>query len=219
MVKIRLQRHGRKKRPYYHIVAADSRSPRDGRIIEDLGRFNPSTEPQVTKLDVDRVIHWINNGARPSDTVKSLLKKEGIFYRLHLLRWGKSEEEISETLAAWHEEKGDTGHLSRAESLKAQIKAEEEAVKKQEAEEAKAKAEAEAKAKEEAEKAAAAEAEAAKKAEAEAAAAEEEKKEEAAAADDSTDEEAKATEADSDAKDAKAEEAEEAEEEEKKKED
>lgn len=180
MVKIRLQRHGRKKRPYYHIVAADSRSPRDGRIIEDLGRFNPLTEPQVTKLDVDRVIHWINNGARPSDTVKSLLKREGIFYRMHLMRWGKSEEEIAETLAAWHEEKGDTGHLSRAEALKAQIKAEEEAVKKQEAEEAKAKAEAEAKAKEEAEKAAA-EAEAAKKAEEEAeAASEEEKSEESA---------------------------------------
>ena len=100
MVRLRLQRHGRKKLPFYHIVAADVRTKRDGRIIEDLGRFNPTQEPSLLRLETDRVIHWLKNGAQPTDTVRSILKKEGIYYRLHLERWGKSEEEIDATVSA-----------------------------------------------------------------------------------------------------------------------
>ena len=75
MVKIRLQRQGAKKAPFYHIVVADSRSPRDGRIIEQIGTFDPMTDPATIKLDNDRVEYWIKNGAKPTDTVKALIEK------------------------------------------------------------------------------------------------------------------------------------------------
>jgi len=76
MVKIRLQRFGKKKAPYYHIVVADSRSPRDGRIIEQIGTYDPMTEPSTLKLDRKKADEWIKNGARPTDTVKHLIEKE-----------------------------------------------------------------------------------------------------------------------------------------------
>ena len=79
MVRLRLQRHGRKKKPYYHIVAADIRKKRDGGIIEDLGRYNPVVSPKTVTLHTDRVIHWLENGAQPSEAVKGLLKAEGIY--------------------------------------------------------------------------------------------------------------------------------------------
>lgn len=75
MVKIRLQRQGKKKFPFYHIVVADSRSPRDGKIIEKLGSYNPMTEPATIVLDKEKVQEWIKNGARPTDTVKDLIEK------------------------------------------------------------------------------------------------------------------------------------------------
>ena len=75
MVKIRLQRVGKKKAPYYHIVVADSRSPRDGKIIEQIGTYDPMVEPSVLKLDKEKVEKWIKNGAKPTDTVKSLIEK------------------------------------------------------------------------------------------------------------------------------------------------
>ena len=75
MVKIRLQRMGKKKAPFYHIVVADSRSPRDGRIIEQIGTYDPMKEPSELKVDMEKVEHWIKNGARPTDTVKHLIKK------------------------------------------------------------------------------------------------------------------------------------------------
>ena len=78
MVKIRLRRLGAKKNPYYRIVVADSRFPRDGRFIEELGTYNPLTEPSEVKVDADRVKDWIAKGAQPTDTVKALLKKNGI---------------------------------------------------------------------------------------------------------------------------------------------
>ena len=78
MVKIRLRRMGAKKAPFYRIVVADSRYPRDGRFIEELGYYNPMTEPADVKVDGDRVKEWIANGAQPTDTVKALLKKNGI---------------------------------------------------------------------------------------------------------------------------------------------
>ena len=78
-VKIRLARHGAKKRPFYRIVVANTESPRDGRFLETLGTYNPLTEPSQVTLKEERVRHWIDQGAVPTTTVKSLLKKEGIF--------------------------------------------------------------------------------------------------------------------------------------------
>ena len=74
-VKSRLARHGAKKRPYYRIVVADSRCPRDGKFIEEVGRYNPCTEPALVQLDREKVDQWIKNGAQPTDTVASLLKR------------------------------------------------------------------------------------------------------------------------------------------------
>ena len=78
-VKIRLARHGAKKRPYYRIVVADSESPRDGRYLEAVGSYNPLLDPAEVTLKADRVKHWMDQGALPSDTVKSIFKKEGLF--------------------------------------------------------------------------------------------------------------------------------------------
>ena len=75
MVKIRLQRIGKKKAPFYHIVVADSRSPRDGKIIEQIGTYDPMKEPGVITLDKEKLDTWIKNGARPTDTVKALIEK------------------------------------------------------------------------------------------------------------------------------------------------
>ena len=78
MVKIRLRRMGAKKSPYYRIVVADSRSPRDGRCIEEIGTYNPLTEPAAITVDADKDKTWIQNGAQPTDTVRGLLKKAGV---------------------------------------------------------------------------------------------------------------------------------------------
>jgi len=78
-VKIRLRRMGAKKAPFYRIVVADSRYPRDGRCIEEIGFYNPLTEPITLKVDNDRAKEWMKNGAQPSDTVRALLKKSGAF--------------------------------------------------------------------------------------------------------------------------------------------
>ncbi len=78
MVKIRLRRMGAKKAPFYRIVVADSRYPRDGRFIEELGYYDPMTEPATVKVDGDKVKQWMANGAQPTDTVKVLLKKNGV---------------------------------------------------------------------------------------------------------------------------------------------
>lgn len=77
-VKIRLRRMGAKKAPFYRIVVADSRSPRDGRFIEEIGYYNPMEEPSVVKVDPEKAKKWIANGAQPTETVKSLLKKHGV---------------------------------------------------------------------------------------------------------------------------------------------
>ena len=78
-VKIRLTRHGAKKRPFYRIVVADSESPRDGKFLENVGTYNPLVEPAEVFLKKERIKYWMDQGAKPSDTVKSLLKKEGFF--------------------------------------------------------------------------------------------------------------------------------------------
>ena len=77
-VKIRLRRMGAKKRPFYRVVVADSRAPRDGRFIETLGYYNPCVDPAEVKIDSDRAKYWIGNGAQPTDTAQALLKKQGI---------------------------------------------------------------------------------------------------------------------------------------------
>ena len=83
MVRLRSQRFGSKKRPFYRIVATDSRNPRDGRFIEIVGTYNPTTEPAELKIDEELAMKWLNNGAQPSDTVKTLLSKTGVLKRIH----------------------------------------------------------------------------------------------------------------------------------------
>lgn len=82
-VKIRLKRMGSKKRPFYRIVVADSRSPRDGRFIAQVGTYNPLVEPVAVKLEEEEIMNWLNNGAQPSDTVKNILSKAGIMKKYH----------------------------------------------------------------------------------------------------------------------------------------
>ena len=82
-VKIRLTRMGSKKKPFYRIVAADSRFPRDGRFIETIGTYNPTTNPASVSVDEELAMKWLKNGAQPSDTVRNLLSKQGVMKRLH----------------------------------------------------------------------------------------------------------------------------------------
>ena len=77
MLKIRLRRMGAKKAPFYRIIVADSRAPRDGTFVEEIGYYNPLTDPAELKVDNDRAAHWLKNGAQPTDTVRALLKKSG----------------------------------------------------------------------------------------------------------------------------------------------
>ncbi len=84
--KIRLQRHGRKKAPFYHIVVADVRAPRDGKFIERLGSYNPTTVPAQIILDVDKAVDWLQKGAQPTTTVNAILRYKGVLYKKHLLR-------------------------------------------------------------------------------------------------------------------------------------
>lgn len=134
MIKLRLQRHGRKRRPYYHIVAADARSPRDGRIVERLGRYDNVSEKKETILNEDRVIYWLNTGAQPTTAVRNILKNSGLLYKMHLLRWGKTEEEIAAALAEWNEAKearSKTRLVSRKEKMKDVLATEEKEYKNQ----------------------------------------------------------------------------------------
>lgn len=88
-VKIRLKRMGSKKRPFYRIVVADSRSPRDGRFIAQVGTYNPLVEPVAVKLEEEEIMNWLNNGAEPSDTVKNILSKAGIMKKYHEAKYTK----------------------------------------------------------------------------------------------------------------------------------
>jgi len=100
-VKIRLRRLGRKKRPFYRIVAADSRAPRDGRFIEEIGYYNPLTDPMTIAVKDERVMYWLENGAIPTPTVKNLLQKKGIILRFDLKRRGIEDSKIEEELKKW----------------------------------------------------------------------------------------------------------------------
>lgn len=81
-VKIRLKRMGAKKKPFYRVIVADSRSPRDGKFIDQIGHYNPVSEPVDVKIDDEKAIKWLNNGAQPTDTVKDLFKKHGIYEKM-----------------------------------------------------------------------------------------------------------------------------------------
>lgn len=108
-VKIRLQRHGKKGKPFYWIVAADARAKRDGKFLEKLGTYNPNTNPATIELDVDSSVKWLQNGAQPTDTAKGLLSYKGVLLKHHLaggVRKGAfSEEEAEKKFQAWLDEK------------------------------------------------------------------------------------------------------------------
>ncbi len=108
-VKIRLQRKGRKKAPFYHIVVADARAPRDGRFIEKIGTYNPLTVPASISLQNDRAFHWVMVGAQPTDTVTAILRFKGVMYQKHLQlgvnKGAITQEQADTKLAAWMDEK------------------------------------------------------------------------------------------------------------------
>ena len=159
--KIRLQRHGRKGYAFYPIVIANSRAPRDGRFIERIGSYNPNTNPATITLNFDRALYWVGVGAQPTDTVRSILSKEGVLLMHHLLGGVKkgafTEDEAKRRFDAWKAEK-----VRKEEAAKAKIKtdAENNAKARIAAEIDKNKKKAEAIAKKKAEKLAAEEAEA-----------------------------------------------------------
>ena len=108
-VKIRLQRHGKKGKPFYWIVAADSRAKRDGRYLEKLGTYNPNVNPAQIDLDVDSSVKWLNNGAQPTDTARAILSYKGVMLKKHLLggvaKGALTEAQVEEKFAAWLAEK------------------------------------------------------------------------------------------------------------------
>ncbi|MBT3559602.1 MAG: 30S ribosomal protein S16 [Flavobacteriaceae bacterium] len=108
-VKIRLQRHGKKGKPYYWIVAADLRSKRDGKYLEKLGFYNPNTNPATIEIDIEKSIEWLKNGAQPTKTARNILSYKGIMLKYHLLggvaKGAFTEEEAEKRFNAWIEEK------------------------------------------------------------------------------------------------------------------
>ena len=108
-VRIRLQRHGKKGKPYYWVVAADARSKRDGKFLEKLGSYNPNTNPATIELNIDNSVQWLVNGAQPSDTARKILSYKGVLYKHHLLggvrKGALTEEQAEAKFNAWVEEK------------------------------------------------------------------------------------------------------------------
>ena len=135
MVKLRLKRAGRKGLPIYKIVAADARYPRDGRFIEQVGYYDPNKNPMQVELVEDRVMYWLKTGAQPTDTVRSLFKREGLLYKWNLEKRGKSAEEIQSELENFKERNADR-HVKEEEKKKKrkEAKAKKEADAKLEAE-------------------------------------------------------------------------------------
>jgi len=108
-VKMRLQRKGRRKKPFYHIVVADARAPRDGRFIERLGTYNPMTKPATIDLDRDKAYEWLLKGAQPTETVRAILRFKGVLYRKHLMRGVKkgalTQEDADRLYQEWIDSK------------------------------------------------------------------------------------------------------------------
>ena len=128
-VKIRLQRHGKKGKPFYWVVAADSRAKRDGKFLEKLGTYNPNTNPATIEINVDNSVKWLQNGAQPTDTARAILSYKGVLLKHHL--WGGvrkgalTEEQVEEKFNAWLEDK-EKAVASKVEGLdkaKAEAKA------------------------------------------------------------------------------------------------
>lgn len=92
---------GRKKRPFYRIVAADSRAPRDGRFIETIGTYDPLTKPHTVEVQEDRIFYWLENGAQPTQTVRSLLRQKGLWLKWDMKKHGADEAKIAEEFAKW----------------------------------------------------------------------------------------------------------------------
>ena len=107
--KLRLARHGKKGKPFYHIVVADARSKRDGRYIERIGSYNPNTNPAIIDINFDRALDWVMKGAQPTDTVRAMLSYRGILYKKHLLNGVKkgalTNDQVEERFNAWLQEK------------------------------------------------------------------------------------------------------------------
>ena len=107
--KIRLQRHGKKGKPFYYIVVADSRAPRDGRFIERLGSYNPNTNPATIEINFDKTLEWVNTGAQPTDTCRAILSYKGVLYKKHLeggvKKGALTAEQAEEKFAAWLDQK------------------------------------------------------------------------------------------------------------------
>lgn len=105
MLKIRLQRKGRKKKPFYHIVTADARAPRDGKFIQKIGSYNPLTVPATIEIDRDAAYEWLMKGAQPTDTVRAILKFKGVYMKKHLQRGvskgAMDQEAADKLLEAW----------------------------------------------------------------------------------------------------------------------
>jgi|SRR5471030_3334167 len=107
--KIRLQRHGKKGKPFYYIIVADARAPRDGRFIERLGSYNPNTNPATIDINFDKTLDWVNNGAQPTDTCRAILSYKGVLYKKHLQggvqKGALTEEQAEAKFQAWLDQK------------------------------------------------------------------------------------------------------------------
>ena len=143
--KIRLQRHGKKRYAFFHVVVADARAPRDGKFIEKLGTYNPNNNPATIDIDFDRCLHWVKKGAQPTDTCRALLSYKGVMHKDHLdrgvLKGALTQEQAEKKFEAWMKEKeskiaGKADGLAKAaaEAEKARLAAEGEANKKKAAE-------------------------------------------------------------------------------------
>lgn len=126
-VKLRLRRMGKKKQPVYKMVAADSRSPRDGKFLEAVGFYNPLTSPHTLELKEDRILYWLNVGAQPTHTVKSLLRQKGITLKKELMSKGLDEEKINSELENWQKKKEASSKKKTEKKLSRKAKAKQEA--------------------------------------------------------------------------------------------
>ena len=128
-VKIRLQRHGKKGKPFYWVVAADARATRDGKYLEKLGTYNPNSNPAIIDLDIDGAVKWLQNGAQPTDTAKAILSYKGVLLKNHLVggvrKGALTEEQAEEKFQAWLDEKAGkiTAKVDGLEKSKADAKA------------------------------------------------------------------------------------------------
>jgi small subunit ribosomal protein S16 len=143
-VKIRLQRHGKKGKPFYWVVAADARSKRDGKFLEKIGTYNPNTNPATIDLNLDKAVQWLHNGAQPTDTARAILSYKGVLLKHHLdggVRKGAlTQEQADDKLAAWLESKATkvdakkeglskVQQAAKAKALKAEVEANEKRIK------------------------------------------------------------------------------------------